>query len=130
MGNSYKLKLFKNANDKNRLKMIYHRNVTMNAAQNRNFGLSKINYSITDYVGFFDVDDIMHPQRIGILYHALNGNKDDIDFLFHSFVMQKNCKDTNIAHDYLKDFRALNDGFMDQSQLQRLNDPISDRNAY
>eukprot|EP01084_Bolivina_argentea_P037459 69301_1 len=76
-----------------RLKIFYHYNITMNAAQNRNYGLSKIDYNISKYIGFFDMDDIMHPQRIGIIYNILDNNINNIDFLFHSFIMNRYCKE-------------------------------------
>jgi glycosyltransferase involved in cell wall biosynthesis len=38
-----------------------------NTAQNKNFGIQQIN---TDIISFFDSDDIMHPQRIDIIYNC------------------------------------------------------------
>merc|ERR1712154_548275 len=128
--NYYQSKFLDTNNGELRLKMIYHDNVTMNAAENRNFGLSQINYSITDYVGFFDLDDIMHPQRMGILYYILNGNKNNIDFIFHSFLMNKKCKNKNIDLDYLEDFRKFDSNFMTDSELQSLSQSISDDTLY
>ena len=93
---------------KYRLRIFYHHNITMNAAQNRNFGLSQIDYSVSQYIGFFDMDDIMHPQRIGILHHVLNANANEMDMVFHSFSMHKECKEDDIEHDYLNDFVYLN----------------------
>jgi glycosyltransferase involved in cell wall biosynthesis len=36
-------------------------------AQNKNFGAKKIS---TDIISFFDADDIMHPQRLEIIYNS------------------------------------------------------------
>ena len=38
-----------------------------NVAQNRNFGSRQLN---TDIITYFDADDIMHPQRIEIIYQC------------------------------------------------------------
>lgn len=46
---------------------IYTHSERLNAAQNRNFGSRQIN---TDIISYFDCDDIMHPQRVEIIYKA------------------------------------------------------------
>merc|ERR1719242_895375 len=118
-----------------RLRMSVHQNQTMNAAQNRNHGMSLIDHTVTDYVGFFDIDDIMHPQRIAILHHVFSGNAQHIDFMFHSFIMSQHCRDRHIEHDYLKDFEAISP-FMDDATLRLLAWPLmtshdySERNAH
>lgn len=50
------------------LKFFIH-NEKKNAAQNRNFGSRQLN---TDIISYFDVDDIMHPQRIEIIYKCFS----------------------------------------------------------
>jgi len=51
-----------------------------NAAQNRNTAAS---YLHTDIVTFFDADDLMHPQRIDVIYHGFSTY--DALFMVHSF---------------------------------------------
>eukprot|EP01083_Nonionella_stella_P074825 203085_1 len=116
--------------DKTRLQMIYHHNITMNAAQNRNFGLNQINYNITEFIGFFDIDDVMHPQRISILYHVLNGNTNDIDFIFHSFTINEDCKHDHLHQEYLHAFTKLKYKYLKHDELQWLSEPVSDANVY
>ena len=117
-------------NDKSRLKMIYHYNKTMNAAQNRNFGISQIDETRSEYIGMFDIDDIMHPQRTAILYHILNGNKHEIDFIFHAFIMHKGCKDKEIDVDYLKNFRSYHAKFLNDDGLHLLTNGILNEKYY
>ena len=117
-------------NDKSRLKMIYHYNKTMNAAQNRNFGILQIDETRSEYIGMFDIDDIMHPQRTSILYHILNGNKNEIDFIFHAFIMHKGCKDKQINVDYLKNFRSYNANFINDKGLKLLTNTIQNEKYY
>ena len=49
-----------------------------NQAQNRNEGIRHID---TDYVTFFDADDVMHPQRIELIRKYMN----DTDLILHSY---------------------------------------------
>ena len=57
-----------------------------NQAQNRNYGAKLIN---TDIISFIDADDIMHPQRIEIIYNILNKHK-STKLLLHSFKYNPN----------------------------------------
>jgi len=57
---------------------IITREEEYNQAQNRNKGAK---YIQTDYVTFFDADDVMHPQRIELIRKYMA----DTDILFHSF---------------------------------------------
>jgi len=58
---------------------IYTHSEKKNAAQNRNYGARMIT---TDIISFIDADDIMHPQRTELIYHAFTTN--DIYLLLHS----------------------------------------------
>lgn len=51
-----------------------------NQAQNRNQGASVIG---TDFISFFDADDIMHPQRIASIAEVMP----QVDIVLHSFTM-------------------------------------------
>merc|ERR1719242_1394441 len=92
--------------DSDRLQLVLHRDIEMNAAQNRNHGMSLMDRRRTDYVGFFDIDDVMHPQRVAILYHIFRGNSEHIDLLFHSFIINRECQESHIQLDYLPIFHA------------------------
>jgi hypothetical protein len=59
-------------------KIVYHVG-KMNASMNRNFAASQL---ATDYVSFFDADDIMHPQRLEAISMAIAGGA---DFIVHSY---------------------------------------------
>lgn len=58
-------------------------------AQNKNFGARLIN---TDIITFFDADDIMHPQRIEIIYNGFIKNT-NMKLLIHSLCI--NLTDLN-----------------------------------
>lgn len=58
---------------------IITRETSHNSAENRNYGSDMLN---TDAITFFDADDIMHPQRIEILFEALK----DSDVVLHSYM--------------------------------------------
>lgn len=60
--------------------LIVTREGAFNAAENRNYGSNLLQ---TDVVSFFDADDVMHPQRIEILFKAMK----DADIALHSFIM-------------------------------------------
>lgn len=57
---------------------IITREGAFNSAENRNYGGNLLQ---TDAVSFFDADDIMHPQRIDILFWA----SQTADIVLHSF---------------------------------------------
>lgn len=57
---------------------IVTREQACNSAENRNYGSNLLQ---TDIVSFFDADDTMHPQRIQILFHAM----EDADVALHSY---------------------------------------------
>jgi glycosyltransferase involved in cell wall biosynthesis len=59
-----------------------------NAAQNRNFAASKLT---TDIICFFDADDIMHPQRIEIIYDCFT--KHNIKIFLHNTTLVHNMYD-------------------------------------
>jgi hypothetical protein len=59
---------------------IYTTEKHKNTAQNKNFGSKLIN---TDIISYFDADDIMHPQRIEIIYNAFTLNP-HIKLFLHS----------------------------------------------
>jgi len=116
--------------DKSRLRIIYHHNKTMNAAQNRNFGISQINDTRSKYIALFDIDDIMHPQRIAVLHHVLNANDEDIDLLFHSFIMHKTCRLREIFLNYLTGFNMFNARYLEEEKLKLLATPVSNQRVY
>lgn len=58
--------------------IVHTREGDYNQAQNRNEGTRHIN---TDFITFFDADDVMHPQRIQLIRQHMN----DIDILLHSY---------------------------------------------
>ena len=80
-----------------KLEIYFHLGKRLNSAQNRNVGISKLDPHVTKYISFFDIDDIMHPQRIGIMYKILNHNTEKIDLLFHSYINHIGCKNTNLT---------------------------------
>lgn len=59
--------------------LIHTHSEKKNAAQNRNYGASLLT---TDIISFIDADDIMHPQRIEIIYDSFT--KYDIYVFLHS----------------------------------------------
>lgn len=62
------------------LKIYTHRE-KRNISENKNFGTRLIN---TDIVVYFDADDIMHPQRIEIIYNGFIKNP-NMKLLLHSY---------------------------------------------
>lgn len=57
-----------------------------NAAENRNIASSKL--MDMDYITFFDADDLMHPQRIEILYNVCQNSNPDI--ILHNYHNETN----------------------------------------
>lgn len=53
-----------------------------NQSQNRNEGAALVG---TDYVSFFDADDVMHPQRV----HYLRAYMPQTDLLLHSYTTEQ-----------------------------------------
>jgi glycosyltransferase involved in cell wall biosynthesis len=52
-----------------------------NAAENRNIAASRLK---TDFITFFDADDVMHPQRIEIIYNCFINYKTNV--ILHNFI--------------------------------------------
>jgi len=52
-----------------------------NAAENRNIASSKL--LDMDYISFFDADDLMHPQRIEIIWTTCKNR--EVDLLLHDY---------------------------------------------
>jgi glycosyltransferase involved in cell wall biosynthesis len=65
-----------------KFKIFYH-SERRNAAQNRNFAAGKMT---TEYIGFFDADDVMHPLRLEAIKGALEKGT---DFVVHGFVERR-----------------------------------------
>lgn len=60
---------------------IYTHSGKRNTAQNKNFGSQFIG---TDIITYFDSDDVMHPQRIEIIYNAFINNS-NFQLILHNF---------------------------------------------
>ncbi len=60
-------------------------------AQNRNFAYAQTDSSLSEHISNFDVDDIMHPQRIEIL-QSLFDLFPHVDVFYHNFYMNTQCE--------------------------------------